>query len=150
MTGGPLQVLPVGKSANQAVVAAPLGARVSMVGAVGGDANGAMLLESLRDAGVDASRVQRLVVSAGTALTSVDNWCENTIIISGGANGHLTPTLVHDAAAPLMGTRALGLCLEGGPGPCGPPRLPGLGALDDIRGCPGLCASAAELHQRHG
>ncbi|WP_312348716.1 PfkB family carbohydrate kinase [Actinomyces sp.] len=73
MTGGPLQVLPVGKSANQAVVAAPLGARVSMVGAVGGDANGAMLLESLRDAGVDASRVQRLVVSAGTALTSVDN-----------------------------------------------------------------------------
>lgn len=56
--GGPLQVLPVGKSANQAVVAAPLGARVSMVGAVGGDANGAMRLESLRNAGVDASRVQ--------------------------------------------------------------------------------------------
>ncbi|WP_075890433.1 ribokinase [Actinomyces provencensis] len=112
VAGGPLQVLPGGKSANQAVAAALLGARVSMVGAIGTDANGTMLLESLRDAGVDTSRVQRLDVATGTALISVDDRGENTIIISAGANAHLTPAMVHDAAATLMDTRALGLCLE--------------------------------------
>lgn len=87
-------------------------------------------------------------VSAGTALTS-DNWCENTIIISGGANGRLTPTLVHDAAATLMGTRALGLCLEGGPVPAA--HLASVSAHSTTSaGVQAFCASAAELHQRHG
>lgn len=112
VTGGPLQVLPGGKSANQAVAAALLGARVSMVGAVGPDAHATMLLESLRDAGVETSRIQRLGVSTGTALISVDDRGENTIIISAGANGQLTPQLVREAAATLMDTRVLGLCLE--------------------------------------
>ena len=47
VTGGPLQVLPGGKSGNQAAAAARIGATVHMFGAVGSDANAEFLLGAL-------------------------------------------------------------------------------------------------------
>ena len=45
--GGPLRVLPGGKSGNQAVSAARLGAKVRLFGVLGSDANADFLLEAL-------------------------------------------------------------------------------------------------------
>ena len=100
-----------GKSANQAVAAGRLGAVVSMVGAVGDDANGALLLASVADAGVDVSRVRRHPTEpTGVALISVDAAGENTIVIAPGANGALSPDDV--AGAVFDGAAVVCLCLE--------------------------------------
>ena len=49
--GGPLRVLPGGKSGNQAVSAARLGAKVRLFGVLGSDANADFLLKALNDRG---------------------------------------------------------------------------------------------------
>jgi ribokinase len=110
--GSDLAILPGGKSANQAVAAGRLGGDVVMVGAVGADGNGALLLDSVRGAGVDVSAVSvRDDAPTGTAVITVDGQGENTIVISAGANGRLT---VDDVAAAdaLDDAAVLGLCLE--------------------------------------
>ena len=113
--GNGFAVNPGGKSANQAVAASKLGGHVSLLGAVGEDPNGALLLESTARAGVDVSRVRRAGDDAtGVAIISVDADGENSIIISAGANGTLTPADV-DAAADLFHDAAVVcLCLEVG------------------------------------
>lgn len=50
ITGGPLQLLPGGKSGNQAAAAARIGATVQMFGAVGSDSNADFLLGALGEA----------------------------------------------------------------------------------------------------
>ena len=111
LQGSDLAILPGGKSANQAVAAGRLGGTVRMIGAVGDDGNGALLRDSVAAAGVDTTHVAvREGVATGTAVITVDAAGENTIVISAGANGTLTPddvpTDVFAAAA------VLGLCLE--------------------------------------
>ena len=56
VTGGPLQVLPGGKSGNQAAAAARIGATVRMFGAVGSDVNADFLLGRLGCSGPAAPR----------------------------------------------------------------------------------------------
>ena len=73
-------ILPGGKSANQAVQAGLLGAHVRMIGAVGADGHGDLLIESLQRAGVDTSAVQREDVATGTAIITVDSAGDNTIV----------------------------------------------------------------------
>lgn len=82
-----------GKGANQAVAAALSGARVTMVGAVGTDADGDRALEALREAGVDTGDVRRSAASpTGTAWITVA--CgENQIVVVPGANGDLAAGL---------------------------------------------------------
>jgi ribokinase len=85
--GGILHQQPGGKGANQAVAAARLGARARMIGAVGNDASGRRMLESLSDAGVDTAAVAVLDGDAtGTALIVVDRDGENQIVVCPGAN----------------------------------------------------------------
>lgn len=110
--GNGFAVNPGGKSANQAVAASKLGAQVSLVGAVGDDANGSMLLESTADAGVDVTRVRRSDAATGVAVISVDASGENSIIISAGANGTLTPADVRAAADTINNAAVVCLCLE--------------------------------------
>ena len=94
--GGDLQSFPGGKGANQAVAAAKAGGEVGMLGLVGSDAYGARLLESLADAGVDTRLIQEVEGPSGVALIAVADGGENTIIVSPGANGQLTPEHLSD------------------------------------------------------
>ncbi|WP_412160872.1 ribokinase [Curtobacterium flaccumfaciens] len=111
LQGSDLAILPGGKSANQAVAAGRLGGTVRMIGAVGDDGNGALLRDSVAAAGVDTTHVAvREGVATGTAVITVDAAGENTIVISAGANGTLTPDDVPDDV--FAGAAVLGLCLE--------------------------------------
>ncbi|WP_284754146.1 ribokinase [Curtobacterium sp. ME-Dv--P-122a] len=111
LQGSDLAILPGGKSANQAVAAGRLGGTVRMIGAVGDDGNGALLRDSVAAAGVDTTHVAvREGVATGTAVITVDAAGENTIVISAGANGTLTPEDVPTDA--FAGAAVLGLCLE--------------------------------------
>ncbi|MDR6507289.1 ribokinase [Arthrobacter oryzae] len=85
--GGRLTQQPGGKGANQAVAAARLGVGSRMIGAVGDDASGRLMLESLSGAGVDTTDVAVLDGDAtGTALIVVDGDGENQIVVCPGAN----------------------------------------------------------------
>jgi ribokinase len=90
-----------GKGANQAVACARLGRAVSMVGAVGHDADGTWMLELLAAENVDTRAVLRSSRSTGQALILVEPDGESTIVISPGANASLSPANV-DAAATLV------------------------------------------------
>ena len=110
--GNGFAVNPGGKSANQAVAAGRLGGHVSLVGAVGEDANGNMLQASAAGAGVDVGHVRTSSEPTGVAVIAVDAHGENNIIISAGANGTLSPADVADAADVLEGAAVVTLILE--------------------------------------
>lgn len=109
--GSDLAVRPGGKGANQAAAAALLAAPVTMVGAVGDDDHGRLLLTAAERAGVAVTGVDRLTdVATGTALITVDDSGENTIVISPGANASVSPARAR--AGIEEGTAVVGLCLE--------------------------------------
>jgi ribokinase len=116
VTGSDLVVFPGGKSANQAAAIAKLGGDVRLLGCVGDDANGALLRESLRTAGVGIDHLQTLErVATGTAMITVEGTGENRIVVSPGANGKLTAAAVDQAEAFFDTARegaVLTLCLE--------------------------------------
>lgn len=77
---------PGGKGGNQAVAAARSGARTLMLARVGDDTFGPVLVDGLRDAGVDCSYVESSDgYSTGTAMI-VRCESENRIIVDPGAN----------------------------------------------------------------
>lgn len=86
-----------GKGANQAVMAARLGARVSMVGALGDDVYAEMTVDNLAGQGVDASRVSRVPGSSGVAPIWVEPDGTNRIIVVPGANGEVDAGVASDA-----------------------------------------------------
>ncbi len=89
-----------GKGANQAVAAARMGARVTFVGAVGGDVYGREALDDLRGEGIDVSRVAVLdTESTGIALIIVDVHGQNQIAVALGANAQVTGKFVDRALA---------------------------------------------------
>ena len=110
--GNGFAVNPGGKSANQAVAASRLGGKVSLVGAVGEDPNGDMLLSSAARTGVDVGHVRTSYEPTGVAVIAVDAGGENNIIISAGANGTLSPADVAEASDVLAEAAVVCLCLE--------------------------------------
>src|SRR5512144_623327 len=80
-----------GKGANQAVMAARLGARVSMVGALGDDVYAGMTVDNLIAQGVDAAHVARVAGSSGIAPIWVEPDGTNRIIVLPGANDAVDP-----------------------------------------------------------
>lgn len=108
-----LQTFPGGKGANQAAAAARLGGNVAIIGRVGNDAFGAMLLESLARDGVDISGVARdAQAPTGTALILVDPQGENVITVAAGANARLGPDEVRRALDSVDADGLLVLQLE--------------------------------------
>lgn len=112
INGGPLVILPGGKSSNQAAAAARLGAHVRVFGAVGDDANADFLDGRLRDAGVDTSALARVEGASGTTVITVDAQGENTIVYSPGANEKVDIDYVESVQDTLYEASVLGLCLE--------------------------------------
>ena len=81
-----------GKGANQAVVAARLGADVTFVARVGNDGFGIEAIEAYKTAGINTSFIlQDDDQPTGTAAILVDDDAENCIIVVAGANACLTP-----------------------------------------------------------
>ncbi|MET8943937.1 ribokinase [Streptomyces sp. NPDC004542] len=110
--GGDLAVHPGGKGANQAVAAARLGARTALLARVGDDAHGRLLLDSQRAAGVDPQGVLVGGAPTGVALITVDPSGDNSIVVSPGANGRLTPADVRAAGPLLAASRVVSAQLE--------------------------------------
>ncbi len=99
-----------GKGANQAVAAARLGSRVFMVGRVGSDGAGRVLVNGLESVGVDVSQVWADATEpTGSAYITVDRRGANTIVVNRGANFALTPshllaaeTLIQEASVVVV------------------------------------------------
>jgi ribokinase len=104
--GGDLAQHCGGKGGNQAVAAARLGRPVAMVGRVGADETGTVLVDALAKEGVDTRHVRRTASApSGRALIAVDPAGENTIIVSPGANGRLAAEDCAAAGATLAAAR---------------------------------------------
>ena len=86
VTGGAFARHLGGKGANQAVAAARAGAAVTMIGAVGRDADGDESLAALRAEGIDISGIRRAEALTGVALIAVAPDGENQIVVASGAN----------------------------------------------------------------
>lgn len=90
--GRNMTLVPGGKGANQACAAGRLGADTVMFGALGRDSNGRLLESSLRESGVDVSRLLwREDAETGLAMITVSDRGDNSIVVVPGANGTLTP-----------------------------------------------------------
>jgi ribokinase len=108
-------VSPGGKGANQAVACAKLSrtrelqdesAKVVMIGAIGSDAHGKTLLNSLESYGVDISEVVcnkagSKFSTTGSAIVMVEEHTgQNRIIFSAGANASLRPSRFAEVQSP--------------------------------------------------
>ncbi len=113
LIGGRFATFPGGKGANQAVAAARLGARVSMIGRVGGDAFGQQMLKIVADEGIDTRSIGvDAHNSTGVALITVDAQGQNSIAVASGANFTLTAEHVRSAWEQLTAVDLLVMPLE--------------------------------------
>ncbi|WP_419730801.1 ribokinase [Lichenicola sp.] len=102
-----------GKGANQAAAAAKLGADVLMVSRVGDDVFGADTIANMQRLGIDTRHVHVVPgASSGVAPIFVDANGDNSILIIKGANDHLLPDGVDEAAADLLDCGLIVLQLE--------------------------------------
>lgn len=80
-------LVPGGKGANQAYAIAKLGGKVVMLGGVGRDEYGEMLIYNLTSVGVSTEFIKRIPESdTGKAFITVDKTGENSIVVVRGAN----------------------------------------------------------------
>jgi ribokinase len=103
-----------GKGANQAVMAARLGARVGMIARLGRDPFGEAALRNLQAEGVDTTGVAfDDARPSGVALISVaETTGQNAITIVPGANHALSVSDVQRAAATIQGAKVVVAQLE--------------------------------------
>ncbi|HEY5221917.1 MAG TPA: ribokinase [Microbacteriaceae bacterium] len=98
---------PGGKGNNQVIAAARAGASTRFIAAIGDDSHGDLLAVTLTAAHVD-QLVRRIDEPTGTALITVDDAGENSIVVNPGANAgliDLSPTeraAISDAVYLLM------------------------------------------------
>ncbi|MBN6052197.1 ribokinase [Nonomuraea sp. RK-328] len=90
VTGRMFRTVPGGKGANQAIAAARAGTEVAFLGAVGDDAFGAEIRDTLAVAGVNVERLRQVPGPSGIAHIVVDDDGGNSIIVVPGANGQVT------------------------------------------------------------
>lgn len=95
--GDSFQIVPGGKGANQAVAAARLGAQVFMIGCIGKDHYGDVILNNFKENRVCIDNVKPVTdEKTGTAHIILAEG-DNSIVVVKGANDFVTPKLVHDA-----------------------------------------------------
>ena len=104
---------PGGKGANQAVAAARMGVTVAMLGRVGDDEHGRLLLAALQREGVHCGAVgldARLPTGVAAIVVARDG--ENSIVVVPGANQGLTSPHVAQAAEHIVTARVVVAQLE--------------------------------------
>ncbi len=113
LLGGVFKTFPGGKGANQAVAAARLGGRVTMIGCVGNDAFGREMQATLAREGIDTTHVLiHPEAATGVALIQVDAQGQNSIAVASGANFCLTGVDVEKALQSIDEFDALVMPLE--------------------------------------
>lgn len=111
--GRRFETVPGGKGANQAVAVAQLQVPTAMIGRVGNDAFGQVLLTGLQQSGVNCDRIQTdASTHSGVAMIAVDDASENHIIVVPGANGQVDESDVAALVALLPSASVLLLQLE--------------------------------------
>ncbi|MDY6938787.1 MAG: ribokinase [Cyanobacteriota bacterium] len=113
LMGSSFSTVPGGKGANQAVAAARLGIPTTMVGRVGGDEFGEVLLDGLRESGVDVGGVtidDR--THSGVAAIAIDARGENNIIVVPGANDRVNSSDLQNLETRLPSAKVLLVQLE--------------------------------------
>ncbi|EJN14663.1 ribokinase [Bradyrhizobium sp. YR681] len=85
VAGREVLYFPGGKGANQAVAAARLGAKTTLIGRLGTDSFGAELRTFLSAQGVDLGSVREADTHTGTAIITVAE-SDNTIVVIPGSN----------------------------------------------------------------
>lgn len=99
-----------GKGANQAVMAARLGASVTMIGRVGRDLFGEQTRHNYQQHGIDTTHVlSDAGRPTGVASIVVDDAAQNCILLVAGANAGLSPADVRAAASAIESAEVL-LC----------------------------------------
>ncbi|PSL38425.1 ribokinase [Labedella gwakjiensis] len=96
-----------GKGANQAVAAGRAGARASMVACIGSDLFRDLVLDALRDAGVDTTFVRSVDGPTGVAHIRVDASGENDIVMVPLANSSLDEAHIDEAVADRAATSSV-------------------------------------------
>eukprot|EP00042_Codosiga_hollandica_P033432 m.223269 g.223269 ORF g.223269 m.223269 type:complete len:344 (-) comp54186_c0_seq1:40-1071(-) len=102
-----------GKGANQAVMAAKMGAATAMVTKLGDDIFGHDTLKNFASHGIDIAHVHITKEAAtGVAPITVDSHGQNSIIIVNGANDLLSPANIDAATTMISSARVLVTQLE--------------------------------------
>lgn len=109
--GNRFETVPGGKGANQAVAATRLGGKVKMVGAVGQDSFGPVLIDILKNEKMDVSSVQMAPTSTGIANILLFEQ-DNRIIVVPGANNYVTPQLVDANEQAIIESKLVVMQLE--------------------------------------
>ncbi len=111
--GREFKQIPGGKGANQADAIAKLGASVKMLGCIGADGVGDILLDCLKKDGVDVSQIMRFEdVSTGVASITVDGAGNNYIVVAPGANYQLLPGQIRAARKAIIDSKIIVTQLE--------------------------------------
>lgn len=87
-----------GKGLNQSIAMARAGGHVRHAGCVG-RSDGAPLLKTLSDSGVDVSLVRQLDCPTGHAIIQVEESGQNCILLYGGANQRITTRQIDETLA---------------------------------------------------
>jgi ribokinase len=104
--------LPGGKGANQAVAVSRLNGNVQMIGCVGEDSFGKELLTALQKEGIQTNHVQSIQnVPTGVATILLSEG-DNRIIVTPGANYHLTPERIDQVMQSILQSQLVILQLE--------------------------------------
>lgn len=104
--------IPGGKGANQAVAAARLDADVKMIGRVGDDPFGAILKQGLQSEGIFLTNVEPVTGCASGVATIILSDLDNRIIVTPGANNHVTPEYVEKYKQDLLASDVVLVQLE--------------------------------------
>jgi ribokinase len=111
--GGEFMMPAGGKGANQAVAAARLGARVTLVARLGSDVFGDAALAGFKTEGIVTDHIARdAAAPSGVALIFVDANGDNMLAVAPGANGRLSPADVDSAEDVIAAADAVVLQLE--------------------------------------
>ncbi|URL02699.1 ribokinase [Avibacterium sp. 20-126] len=113
LLGHHYQLVYGGKGANQAVAATRLGAKVNFIACIGNDDVGRQIKQAFIQQGMNTEAISSIDgESTGIAMIQVAESGENSIVISAGANAHLTAQRVQSFTHIIQQSDALLMQLE--------------------------------------